>query len=517
MEKSFTVHLASNVSPEIFPQNHPSKFSTLLANELDLSHGRWEVAVQQIMYPTRVSATSEEDTISVYKSEYGYNDLLPHPESKINNDLTKFGLELKFQNYPSLDSQTFQPQIDYILKTVNENKWIKEKKLLKLEYENKKQKFVLHILRDDIIIELSKELAKVLCYYETAFHRKETYWANERFRNKYFADYDKLVLKVYDKTVMYSRKFILPLYSTGAPQDYLRNFKLPVARELISTAPAGSSINGDWLFIFFPNRGSMSVISYLKGGEEYVKYEKKVKFFHFEEAETTYLKMKKLYHHDGSYRFIVNTPITHEKGDIKSLNLTVYYDIAKDYIRGLEKEPILSFPIKPKTEIRTTYDLVDALNVNDANYGYKFYYDEEKRRIVARTGPNYGIELSKSLTSILGFEPLNDKLLLRNNGFIVAKEFPIVHRNISALYVYSNIIDNIYVGDVLAPLLLTCPYKGKYENDIMYQLEFLNPTFVPLNRSKVLQIDISIHDDAGALIPFIYGKTILSLLFRQMT
>ena len=89
-------------------------------------------------------------------------------------------------------------------------------------------------------------------------------------------------------------------------------------------------------------------------------------------------------------------------------------------------------------------------------------------------------------------------------------------RNISTLYVYTNIIETVYIGDVQAPLLLTCPYKGKYDKDIIHQLEFLNPTYVPLNRSKLLKIDISIHDDTGAEVPFLFGRTVISLRFRKI-
>ena len=96
----------------------------------------------------------------------------------------------------------------------------------------------------------------------------------------------------------------------------------------------------------------------------------------------------------------------------------------------------------------------------------------------------------------------------------MAAEFPILDRNIMALYVYTNIIDSIYIGDVKAPLLLTCPFKRSSKTNV-HQLEFLNPCFVPLNRTRINQIDIAIYDDAGTLVPFLFGKTNMSLEFRR--
>ena len=79
MAEDFTIHLVSNVSPGVFPNNNPAEFSTLLAHEIQLSKGNWEVAVQAIMYPTHVATTSKDDLVTIHKYADSYRKLLALP------------------------------------------------------------------------------------------------------------------------------------------------------------------------------------------------------------------------------------------------------------------------------------------------------------------------------------------------------------------------------------------------------------------------------------------------------
>ena len=121
--------------------------------------------------------------------------------------------------------------------------------------------------------------------------------------------------------------------------------------------------------------------------------------------------------------------------------------------------------------------------------------------------------MTKSLASILGYEALD--FIIYHNGSHMADDFPLLNRGITSLYVYCNIIDSVFVGNVKAPLLLTCPFKKMDKQDFVNRLEFLNPTYISLNRKNIQRIDIGIYDDSGVLIPFLYGKTNVTLDFRR--
>ena len=200
----------------------------------------------------------------------------------------------------------------------------------------------------------------------------------------------------------------------------------------------------------------------------------------------------------------------------RSITITVNYT----HFRPLKEpeiilNPIASFAVSHKEKIKRPLDLIPTLNVNTEKYGYEFTYDHDKFRYVLRCGKTYALQLSKTLADILGFDE-SASVMVHRSVTLEAQTFPLLHRDITALYVYTNIIDPVYIGDVKAPLLLTCPFKRDNEgvNKTMQQ-EFLNPCYAPLNRSKLQQIDLAVYDDAGALIPFLYGKTKLSLHFRR--
>ena len=80
-------------------------------------------------------------------------------------------------------------------------------------------------------------------------------------------------------------------------------------------------------------------------------------------------------------------------------------------------------------------------------------------------------------------------------------------------YVYSDVANYTYIGDVTAPILRVIPFKYMQE-EIHFHQEFLNLHYVPVAKSYIDQVHISIKGDTGEDIPFITGKTLIKLHFR---
>lgn len=82
-----------------------------------------------------------------------------------------------------------------------------------------------------------------------------------------------------------------------------------------------------------------------------------------------------------------------------------------------------------------------------------------------------------------------------------------------AFFIYSDIIEEQFVGDTKAPLLDTVALKGNIDEAIT--IDFLNPHYVNLIKSDISSIQITIKDSAGENIHFKnLAKVIVKLHFR---
>lgn len=516
--EGFTVHLVSNVSPNLFPDNNPSKFSTNLARELDLSEGEWEVGVRHIMYPTHVSTTSTEDKINIYQEKKYYRDLLPPPpRDDDKHDLKNFAqtINVNVKTYPAVPED--------ICKEVNETEWSKDRNLLKLEYKSTSGSFVLTIFHSDIAVKMTDDLAKYLGF-EAKLFTKGTYWAAQRFKKDRTGDFVEVKLHLFDIATLERKHQIMGSWwdFLGHKQyacDIPRNFKERSSPEKVAAAADTSTFH----FAVHVNTGKIIITPLSKLTKTFLPSEKRILFYSFDKRATEAYGLDSIYVFDEVNEkkipvqpklqdYDMNSPLYY----MKDIEVTFYYDHSRDdIVVDLEKLPMASLSMDTKKELKDPNHLLPKLNsANAKTYGYSFKYDKVKKRFILTTGSKYALQLSPSLASILGYESKSD-FIYRQNTITTAPECPILNRNITALYVYTNIIEPVYVGNVRAPLLLSCPFKVKDNKDKVNQIEFLNPCYTPINRSTINQIDIAIYDDAGALIPFLYGKSKLSLDFRR--
>lgn len=99
---------------------------------------------------------------------------------------------------------------------------------------------------------------------------------------------------------------------------------------------------------------------------------------------------------------------------------------------------------------------------------------------------------------------------------IVGTKIPKLLHHHQQMFIYSNIIEPINVGDVRVPLLKSIWIK-KYDQGEIVQLEMKNPMYIPVSYSTINIIEVNIRDDSGKLIKFNKDtKTHLSLHFRKI-
>jgi hypothetical protein len=95
----------------------------------------------------------------------------------------------------------------------------------------------------------------------------------------------------------------------------------------------------------------------------------------------------------------------------------------------------------------------------------------------------------------------------------MADEIFDIHRGRNLMYVYCDVAAHSPVGDIETPLLRVCNTSGN--DGEMVRTIFTHPHYVPVSRTDFQTIEINISDEIGRPIPFMHGKSLVTLHFRQ--
>ena len=95
----------------------------------------------------------------------------------------------------------------------------------------------------------------------------------------------------------------------------------------------------------------------------------------------------------------------------------------------------------------------------------------------------------------------------------VASEIFDIHQGRILMFVICDVAAHSVVDDIETPLLRVCNTSGK-DGEILRTI-FTHPHYMPVARTNFLTIEINISDELGRPIPFMHGKTLVTLHFRQ--
>jgi len=123
--------------------------------------------------------------------------------------------------------------------------------------------------------------------------------------------------------------------------------------------------------------------------------------------------------------------------------------------------------------------------------------------------------LSVELQQILGFDSYSSVNPNYVDGEIVANRPAEINAGIHTLFVYCDIIEPQYIGDIRARLLKTVavPNNTQYGDQIV--ITYNTPHYVPVLINDFEEIEIDIKDDSNQRIPFMGGRSRLKLHFRK--
>jgi hypothetical protein len=87
-----------------------------------------------------------------------------------------------------------------------------------------------------------------------------------------------------------------------------------------------------------------------------------------------------------------------------------------------------------------------------------------------------------------------------------------MNRGRNLMFIYCDAASHSIVGDVETPLLRVCNITGK-DGEVIRTI-FTHPHYIPLARHDFETIEINISDELGRPIPFMHGKSMITLHFK---
>ena len=89
-----------------------------------------------------------------------------------------------------------------------------------------------------------------------------------------------------------------------------------------------------------------------------------------------------------------------------------------------------------------------------------------------------------------------------------------INGGIRALYIYCDVLENVTVGDTLAPLLRIVDATAGRRGENVHQ-SFDPPRYMPVRKKRFDTIEMLIKDEYGEDIAFEGGKSVVTLHFRR--
>ena len=145
------------------------------------------------------------------------------------------------------------------------------------------------------------------------------------------------------------------------------------------------------------------------------------------------------------------------------------------------------------------------------NFHIRISYDSSTRRVTITAGKKGRIKLRHDLARVLGFD--HDTLIRGTTQ--VGSYLATPSGGFTAMYVYTDIIQEQFVGDYNATLLRTIPIQGRKHGESINSNIFNKIYYMPVSKRLINTIEIKLADDGGQPIAFTEGKVIVVLHFRR--
>lgn len=146
-----------------------------------------------------------------------------------------------------------------------------------------------------------------------------------------------------------------------------------------------------------------------------------------------------------------------------------------------------------------------------ADIALKFSYNPITNKFSVETkGSNNLLFMSGGLQKLMGIVIGTSPV---GNQVVIATDVFELNRGLNLIYVYCDIASYAYVGDTKSPLLRVCNVSGKHGEVV--RTIYTHPHYVPVGRKEFDSIEININTELGKPVPFLFGKSVVTLHFRR--
>ena len=180
------------------------------------------------------------------------------------------------------------------------------------------------------------------------------------------------------------------------------------------------------------------------------------------------------------------------------MQLTIYSKeiINRSLFQSFTTDNISDTLYFPRQYFSTPNELLMFLNSLTVSSTMKviFSYDMKTNRF-SISFPTFGhLRMDSIICDILGFTHRN----FFTGKTYIAEFSPALNRDINNLFIYSDIVESSFVGNIKTPILSVIPFEKTSGRIFSYAI--INPTYVPVKRTSFNQQQIVIMDDPGARV-----------------
>ena len=494
----FHIFLASNTNPDTFPSNTSSLFSTLFSSTIELP-GTWEVGAKSVTYPNDIFTTDGTEQIHVCKNEVPICERKFLDKSEEYYDLTPY--TLRFGKEKSVS-------VTQLLTAFNATD-IAVNGAVNLTFDAEKKIFVLDVYCDDMVIGIGGPMRQFMAINGE--------WTTTFSKGKYFGKGIIDIKKDRLLTKDLSQIWVFPLFRLS-----FYEFEVCPANEDMSLLEMMRKLNGH-----LRSRCNMGFRHYTTAQPDRNRVELDNKpstvnsldynLVAINDAGQDMFNMNPLYFDRSS--MLYNRQVWDAHGTFSKskffnkepIIIRFYSKKISNYTPCIPASPVVyTFPKKQYQSVTELLNFLKGLETK--NYDFQFSYDKNEQKFSLKVGKDTCVRMTDVICYILG---LKVEEYYYNNTY-KAVWAPALDRAIDNLFVYNNLTEPVYVGNMKSPLLCITPREVKRPGGSNTHM-FDSPVYMPISRFQFNRIDISIRDGSGSIVPFMEGKTILTLHFRRRT